>query len=94
MTLIAPGFLEDRFWKDGVTDQFYASREEFAAEVAAITRAEIEALIADGVRYIQIDNPGYGAFLGARPHGDGGRRSSGCWRPTSPPWPGSSARPG
>jgi 5-methyltetrahydropteroyltriglutamate--homocysteine methyltransferase len=66
VTLIAPGFLEDRFWQDGVTDRFYASREEFAAEVAAITRAEIEALIADGVRYIQIDNPGYGAFLGAR----------------------------
>jgi methionine synthase II (cobalamin-independent) len=60
VTLIAPGFLEDRFWKDGVTDQFYASREEFAAEVAAITRAEISALIADGVRNIQIDNPGYG----------------------------------
>ena len=70
VTLIAPGFLEDRFWKDGVTDQFYSSREEFAAEVAAITRAEVAALIADGVRYIQLDNPGYGAFLGPRPHGD------------------------
>ena len=70
VTLIAPGFLEDRFWKDGVTDQFYSTREEFAAEVAAITRAEIEALIADGVRYVQLDNPGYGAFLGTRPHGD------------------------
>jgi 5-methyltetrahydropteroyltriglutamate--homocysteine methyltransferase len=70
VTLIAPGFLEDRFWKDGATDRFYSSREEFAAEVAAITRAEIEALIADGVRYIQLDNPGYGAFLGTRPHGD------------------------
>jgi len=70
VTLIAPGFLEDRFWKDGVTDRFYSSRDEFAAEVAAITRAEIEALIADGVRYVQLDNPGYGAFLGARPHGD------------------------
>jgi 5-methyltetrahydropteroyltriglutamate--homocysteine methyltransferase len=64
-TLIAPGFLADRFWKDGVTDAFYSSREEFAAEVAAITKAEIEALIADGVRYIQLDNPGYGAYLGS-----------------------------
>ena len=64
-TLIAPGFLADRFWKDGVTDACYSSREEFAAEVAAITRAEIEALIADGVRYIQLDNPGYGAYLGS-----------------------------
>jgi 5-methyltetrahydropteroyltriglutamate--homocysteine methyltransferase len=64
-TLIAPGFLADRFWKDGVTDAVYSSREEFAAEVAAITRAEIEALIAEGVRYIQLDNPGYGAYLGS-----------------------------
>lgn len=69
VTLIAPGFLADRFWKDGVTDRFYDSREEFAAEVAAITKAEIEALIAEGVRYVQLDNPGYGAFLGQNPHG-------------------------
>jgi 5-methyltetrahydropteroyltriglutamate--homocysteine methyltransferase len=64
VTLIAPGFLVDRFWKDGETGQFYSSREELAAEVAAITRTEIEALIAEGVRYVQLDNPGYGAFLG------------------------------
>ncbi len=69
-TLIAPGFLADRYWKDGETDRFYSSREELAAEVAAITRAEIEALIADGVRYVQLDNPGYGAFLGARAGAD------------------------
>jgi 5-methyltetrahydropteroyltriglutamate--homocysteine methyltransferase len=65
VTLIAPGFLVDRFWKDGVTDKFYADRAEFAAEVAAITKAEIEALISEGVQYVQIDNPGYGRFLGA-----------------------------
>jgi 5-methyltetrahydropteroyltriglutamate--homocysteine methyltransferase len=69
VTLIAPGFLADRFWKDGVTGQFYADRDEFAAEVAAITRAEIEALIAEGVSYVQLDNPGYGRFLGAHAHG-------------------------
>jgi 5-methyltetrahydropteroyltriglutamate--homocysteine methyltransferase len=65
VTLIAPGFLVDRFWRDGETDQFYDSPEELAAEVAAITRAEIEALIGEGVQYVQLDNPGYGAFLGA-----------------------------
>jgi 5-methyltetrahydropteroyltriglutamate--homocysteine methyltransferase len=48
VTLIAPGFLTDRFWQDGETDRFYESRDELAAEVAAITRAEIEALIAEG----------------------------------------------
>jgi 5-methyltetrahydropteroyltriglutamate--homocysteine methyltransferase len=69
VTLIAPGFLVDRFWKEGETDKIYETREELAAEVAAITRAEIEALIADGVSYIQLDNPGYGAHVGEHPHG-------------------------
>ena len=64
VTLIAPGFLVDRFWVEGVTNEFYDSREELAAELAAITRAEIEALFAEGVQYVQLDNPGYGAFLG------------------------------
>ena len=73
VTLIAPGFLVDRFWIDGVTDEFYDSREELAAEVAAITKAEIEALFAEGVQYVQLDNPGYSAFLGeyTRERGDG-----------------------
>ena len=65
VTLIAPGFLVDRFWRDGETDQCYDSPGELAAEVAAITRAEIEALIGEGVQYVQLDNPGYGAFLAA-----------------------------
>ena len=71
VTLIAPGFLADRFWQDGVTDQVYSSREELAAEVAAITRAEIEALIAEGVRYVQLDNPGYGRFVGGHASASG-----------------------
>ena len=65
VTLIAPGFLADKFWKDGETDRVYGSRAELAAEMAAITRAEIEALIAEGVSYVQLDNPGYGSYLGA-----------------------------
>jgi 5-methyltetrahydropteroyltriglutamate--homocysteine methyltransferase len=69
VTLIAPGFLADRFWKDGETDRHYGSREELAAEVAAITRAEIEALISEGVSYVQLDNPGYGAHVGEHAHG-------------------------
>jgi len=63
VTLIAPGFLIDRFWRDGVTDKHYESRDELAAELASITRAEIEALFEEGVHYVQLDNPGYAAFL-------------------------------
>jgi len=72
VTLIAPGFLVARFWKDGESDKHYSSREELAAAVAAITKAEIEALIAEGVRYVQLDNPGYGAFLGGHSGADPG----------------------
>lgn len=43
-----------------------------AAEAAAITRAEGVALIAGGVRYVQLDNPGYGAHLGAHAGAEGG----------------------
>jgi len=69
VTLIAPGFLVDRFWVDGVSNEFYESREELAAEIAAITRAEVEALFAEGVQYVQLDNPGYSAFLGEHTRG-------------------------
>jgi 5-methyltetrahydropteroyltriglutamate--homocysteine methyltransferase len=40
VTLIAPGFLVDRFWKDGETDKCYGSRDELGAEMAAITRGD------------------------------------------------------
>ncbi len=63
VTLIAPGFMAGRSFKQGVTDRFYSSVRELADEIVAITRREIEALLADGVQYIQIDNPGYAYFL-------------------------------
>ncbi len=63
VTLISPGFMAGRSFKQGVTDRFYSNVRELADEIVAITRREIEALIADGVQYIQIDNPGYAYFL-------------------------------
>jgi 5-methyltetrahydropteroyltriglutamate--homocysteine methyltransferase len=63
VTLIAPGFMAGRSFKQGVTDEHYSSVRELADEIVAITRREIEALIADGIQYIQIDNPGYAYFL-------------------------------
>ena len=58
----------------------HAVREATVPErVAAITRAEIEALIAEGVRYLQLDNPGYGRFVGS--HGGHGSAVAGVTRP-------------
>jgi len=63
MTLISPGFVAEHFWRDGVTDKVYDSREELGAEIAAFMRAEVEALFAEGVKYVQFDNPAYSEFL-------------------------------
>jgi 5-methyltetrahydropteroyltriglutamate--homocysteine methyltransferase len=63
ITLISPGFMAGRSFKEGVTDRFYATKRELADEIVKITRREIEALIADGIQYIQLDNPGYAFFL-------------------------------
>jgi methionine synthase II (cobalamin-independent) len=76
VTLIAPGFIAERCWKDGVTDKAYSSHEELGAELAAVTKAEIEALFAEGVVYVQLDNPGYAGFLSSHVRSANGRSES------------------
>ncbi|MDE2901227.1 MAG: cobalamin-independent methionine synthase II family protein [Chloroflexota bacterium] len=46
-------------FKPGVTDQFYATRWDLAAEVVAMLQREIAALAAEGVSYIQLDSLHY-----------------------------------
>jgi 5-methyltetrahydropteroyltriglutamate--homocysteine methyltransferase len=46
-------------YKPGVSDSVYATRMEMCLELAALMRAEIEALIAEGVSYIQLDSLRY-----------------------------------
>ena len=52
-----------RGFQPGLTDRFYARREELANDLISITRREIEALIAEGVAYVQIDAPNYTALV-------------------------------
>ncbi len=63
MTLPAPSNFWLVSWKDGVSTQAYASRSEMLQDVTRILRAEVEALIDDGVSYIQLDAPFYSAFI-------------------------------
>jgi methionine synthase II (cobalamin-independent) len=63
VTLPAPSYVVTRGWKPGVTDRVYASRQELLAEVTRIIKAEVEALAADGVPYIQLDNPHYPDYI-------------------------------
>jgi 5-methyltetrahydropteroyltriglutamate--homocysteine methyltransferase len=63
VTLPAPSYVTTRGWKPGVTDQVYASRKELLEEVTRIVKAEVEALAAEGVPYIQLDNPHYPDYI-------------------------------
>jgi 5-methyltetrahydropteroyltriglutamate--homocysteine methyltransferase len=50
-------------YRRGISDRVYATPSDFLWDVVPIIKAEIEALIRDGVRYIQIDAPRYSYFI-------------------------------
>lgn len=50
-------------YKPGVSDKVYASHSEFLWDVVAIIKAEVQALVAEGVHYVQIDAPRYSYYL-------------------------------
>src|SRR5262249_21305604 len=52
-----------RGFRPGLTARVDADREGLAQELIGITRREIQSLISDGVKYIQIDAPNYTALV-------------------------------
>jgi 5-methyltetrahydropteroyltriglutamate--homocysteine methyltransferase len=65
VTMPAASYLVTRGYVPGVTDKVYADRKEVLKDVAGLINAEIKALIADGVPYIQLDNPHYPDYVDA-----------------------------
>ena len=65
ITMPATSYMVARGWKPGVTDKVYGSRWELAEDVARIMNAEIMALAAEGVPYIQIDNAHFPDYIPA-----------------------------
>ena len=65
ITLPASSYIVARGWKPGITDQVYPTRWDLFEHVASIMRAEVQALAADGVSYIQIDNPHWPDYIPA-----------------------------
>ena len=63
MTLPAPSNFFVVSWDPEVSPAAYPSRSELLADVVRIVRQEIEALIAEGITYVQMDAPFYGAFI-------------------------------
>jgi len=50
-------------YKRGVTDRVYPSHADLLWDIVAIVKAEVEALVADGVPYVQIDAPRYSYYV-------------------------------
>jgi 5-methyltetrahydropteroyltriglutamate--homocysteine methyltransferase len=62
VTLIGPDRISQRFdWQN--SQAIYPSMDDFVADVVKIQREMIRGLVNDGCRYIQIDAPGYTAYV-------------------------------
>jgi 5-methyltetrahydropteroyltriglutamate--homocysteine methyltransferase len=62
VTLIGPDRISQRFdWQN--SSAVYPNMDEFMADVVKVEREMIAALVAAGCRYIQIDAPGYTAYV-------------------------------
>jgi 5-methyltetrahydropteroyltriglutamate--homocysteine methyltransferase len=66
ITQPAASYIVSRGYKPGVTDRVYGSRAELMDDVVGIVGGEVRALAADGVPYVQIDNPHYGDYVDPR----------------------------
>jgi 5-methyltetrahydropteroyltriglutamate--homocysteine methyltransferase len=50
-------------YRPGVSDKFYPTVHDMLQDVAAIMRAEVQALIDEGASYVQLDAPSYSNFF-------------------------------
>jgi methionine synthase II (cobalamin-independent) len=66
ITLPAPSNFMLVSYKPGLTDTFYPTHADLLAHLVEIIRNEIRWLIAEGVRYIQLDAPYYSHYLDER----------------------------
>ncbi|MBV9354103.1 MAG: cobalamin-independent methionine synthase II family protein, partial [Chloroflexi bacterium] len=65
ITLPAASYIVARGWKPGVTEAAYPTRSALVDDIVGIVGAEVRALAAEGVPYVQIDNPHYADYLEA-----------------------------
>jgi 5-methyltetrahydropteroyltriglutamate--homocysteine methyltransferase len=63
MTMPAATYVVTRGYKPGVTDKVYDSRSALLKDAAGIINAELKACIAEGVPYLQLDNPHYPDYI-------------------------------
>ncbi len=66
MTVPSPNQFPAISFQRGLTDKFYPTRSALLWEVVETIKAEIAALVAEGVPYIQIDAPRYSYYVDPR----------------------------
>jgi methionine synthase II (cobalamin-independent) len=65
MTVPCPSNYVIGSYKPGVTEHVYPTREALLHEITDIIHREVEALLAEGVAYVQLDAPFYAHYLDA-----------------------------
>jgi len=63
ITLPSPNQFPAISYQEGLTDKFYPTRSDLLWEIVGILKAEVQALVSDGVSYIQLDAPRYSYFV-------------------------------
>jgi 5-methyltetrahydropteroyltriglutamate--homocysteine methyltransferase len=63
MTLPSPNQFPAISFQSGITEQFYPTRADLLWALVPIIQREIAALLADGVPYIQVDEPRYSYYV-------------------------------
>jgi 5-methyltetrahydropteroyltriglutamate--homocysteine methyltransferase len=51
------------YYKKGISDKVYPSYSDFLWDIVPIIKTEIQALVNEGVRYVQIDAPRYSYYI-------------------------------
>lgn len=63
MTVPSPNQFPAIYFKPGLSEQFYPTRSDLLVDLVSIIKAEVSALIDDGVPYIQLDEPRYSYYV-------------------------------
>lgn len=63
MTVPSPNQFPAIVYQPGLTNQAYPTRSDLLADLVAIIKDEISALIQDGVTYVQVDEPRYSYYV-------------------------------
>ena len=66
VTLPSAGFMTERTYQRGLTDQFYPTFSDLLRDMVGIVQGEVQALADEGVPYIQLDAPGYTRYVDQR----------------------------